>query len=308
MENLNKKLTNYQRSNIESSLLSYLEENLKDENFNLLVSKLDMSKEKLCKYTSTLEECSKEYANCKNCKGLAMCKNKVNGYAYLPKKIEDKLEFNYKPCKYQNKLLKEQEYLKNVYNYNIPKELKEAQMKNIYTDHIERIETIKWLKDFIKNYPKNNHIKGLYLNGSFGSGKTYLISAMFNELAKSNIKSAIVFWPDFLNNLKSSFGSDNDAFKKEFNYIKNVPLLLIDDIGAENSTPWARDDILCPILQYRMQESLPTFFTSNLSLKNLESHFSFSKNGVEEVKARRIMERIKQLTDYQELIGKNLRN
>lgn len=307
MEKLNKKLSAYEKSNIESSLLVYLEENLKDEDFKLLVSKLNMSKEKLCKYTSNLEECSVEYANCNKCKGLAMCQNKVTGYAYLPKKVDDKLEFNYKACKYQNKLLKEQVYLKNVYDYNIPKTIKEAQMKDIYTKDPSRFEVIKWLKDFINNYLKNKNQKGLYLNGSFGSGKTYLISAMFNELAKTNIKSAIIFWPEFLNDLKSSFSSDKDSFKNNFEYIKRVPLLLIDDIGAENSTAWSRDDILCPILQYRMQEQLPTFFTSNLNFKNLESHFSISKNGVEEVKARRIMERIKQLTEYKEMISENLR-
>ena len=90
-------------------------------------------------------------------------------------------------------------------------------------------------------------------------------------------------------------------------YIKKVPLLLIDDIGAESTTPWSRDEILMPILQYRMDSSLPTFFTSNCTLKELESHFSNSKNGIEEVKARRIIERIKQLTEEIKLVSDNLR-
>ena len=48
--------------------------------------------------------------------------------------------------------------------------------------------------------------------------------------------------------------------------------------------------------------------TSNLDLKALEQHLSTTSNSVEIVKARRIIERIKQLTENLELISKNRRN
>ena len=148
----------------------------------------------------------------------------------------------------------------------------------------------------------------MYLCGNFGSGKSYLIAATFNELAKENIKSAIVFWPEFLNSLKSSFNSEiKSEFQNKYNYVKKVDILLIDDLGAESVTPWARDEILCPILQYRMDEKLPTFFTSNLNLEALENHLAITSKGDEAIKAGRIISRIKQLTEYQELISKNLR-
>ena len=56
-----------------------------------------------------------------------------------------------------------------------------------------------------------------------------------------------------------------------------------------------------------MQEHKTTFFTSNLTIEELENHFANTKNGVEEVKARRIIERIKQLTIDMTMIGENLR-
>jgi len=307
MENLNNKLNKYEKRNLETSLLVSLNEALKDEDFENLVSMLNMSKEELCKYTSTLEESSKEYKNCKNCKGLAMCQNKINGYAYLPTKEENRLRFNYKACKFQNKLIKDNKFSDNVYLFDIPKEIREAKMKDIIVTNKSRFETINWIQDFIKNYGNNKNKKGLYLNGNFGSGKTYLIAAMFNELAKSNVKSAIIFWPEFINDLKFSFGGSSDEFKNKFNKIKKVPLLLIDDIGAENSTDWNRDEILCPILQYRMEEHLPTFFTSNLTIEELETHLSVNKKGVDVVKARRIIERVKQLTDNILMVSENLR-
>jgi primosomal protein DnaI len=56
-----------------------------------------------------------------------------------------------------------------------------------------------------------------------------------------------------------------------------------------------------------MENHLPTFFTSNLTLDELEKALSITSSGVDKVKARRIVERIKQLTVYHELISKNRR-
>ena len=153
--------------------------------------------------------------------------------------------------------------------------------------------------DFLDNYKEGD--KGLYLHGNFGCGKTYLIAASFNELAKKGYKTSIIFWPEFVRDMFSN------SFKESLDYVKNVDLLLIDDLGAENLTSYNRDEILCPILQYRMDNKLTTFITSNLDMKELHNHLSTSKSGVEEIKAGRIISRIEMLTCDMEMISKNLR-
>ncbi|MBP3445513.1 MAG: primosomal protein DnaI [Bacilli bacterium] len=287
-------------------LMGSFNESLKDEKFQKLISKLNVSYEELAHYTTLLEDSSIEYDHCLNCKNILECKNKIKGYAYLPDVKEGKICFGYKMCKKLERINKENKYLENVFSYSIPKEIKQAKMKDIIVDDKNRFKVIKWLNNFIKTYEKKKNQKGLYLYGSFGSGKTYLISAMFNELAKQGVKSAIIFWPDYLVNLKGFFGTVE--YQNKLNELKKVPLLLIDDIGAETTTAWSRDEVLCPIIQYRMQEELPTFFTSNLDINLLEQHLSISKNGIEEVKAKRIIERIKQLTEELDLVTKNYRN
>ena len=119
----------------------------------------------------------------------------------------------------------------------------------------------------------------------------------------------MVYWPEYLRSLKASYGSSSsDEFKEKYNEVKYAKLLLIDDLGAEGVTSWSRDEILGTILQYRMQEGLPTFITSNLNLKELEDHLSITtSNKSERVKAVRIIERIKQLTCDMEMISKNNR-
>ena len=302
MKDLNE--TNMFKKNVESNLKREYLKSLKNADFEEYVRQIHMPSEILIKYTSRLETCFNECVNCTSCKGLEYCKNEVYGF-YL-KEVEDvdKLRFEYKSCKYKNKELKDNKDNKNVYVFDIPKEIKNAKMKDIYIDDKNRKEVITWLTKFIKEYDNKKKTKGLYLNGNFGCGKTYLIAACFNELAKKDVKSAIIYWPEFLRSLKESF---DDDFKEKFNYIKKVPLLLIDDIGAENVTSWARDEILGTILQYRMEEGLTTFFTSNLSYEELEIALSLSKDKVDSLKATRIMERIKNLTININLIGENRR-
>lgn len=299
-------LTKFKKIN--TNLDEAYDEALKNEDFKEMVSKLKIKRDILIKYTTTLENCAKEYHNCKNCKNICECQNTIIGYAYLPKISEGNLIFSYRPCKYKNRLEKKNKYQNNIYLYNVPAEIKEASFSKIYKTDKKRFDTIIWLTKFMENYKKNPKQKGMYLCGNFGSGKTYLISAMFNELAKEGIKSAIIFWPEFLRDLKASFNSEyKNEFNHKFQKIKNAPILLIDDIGAESATPWNRDEILCPILQYRMDEKLPTFFTSNLNLEALEKHLAITNKGDEIIKAGRIISRINQLTEYQELISKNLR-
>ena len=293
------------KKNIEIELMKNFNEALENPDFQELVNKITLSQKILCKYTSTLEECATEYHHCKYCKGLAACKNKITGYAYLPRVIDGRIDFEYQACRHEQRRLKEEAPLKYMNCYDIPREIREAKMKDIYTDDENRFDAIKAMNRFLKEYPDS---KGIYLYGSFGSGKTYLLSALFREFANKKIKSTIVFWPRFLQDLKNAMNGDKDEFQNKLNSIMKSPLLLIDDIGAENTTAWGRDEIFCPIIQYRMQEKLPTFFTSNLDLKTLEQHFSLTKDGVDVIKARRIIERIKQMTEPVEMVSKNLRS
>ncbi len=281
---------------------------ISDEDFKELVSNLNLNENVLMKYTTRLMTASKEYKNCKNCKALVNCKNEVKGFCLTPINENDNLTFVYQKCEYKRKLDKNSEYLKNIYYFEVPPILKSANFKNIYKDDKNRLEIIKKIKEFYDNYKNGVASKGIYLSGNFGSGKSYLIAALFNELAKLNYKSAIIYFPDFLRKLKLGFGYSGEEYQELFDNIKKVPLLLIDDIGAEKLTDWARDEILGSMLQYRMDFKLPTFFTSNLNLKELENHLQITNTGSDKIKARRIIERVKYLANEVILIGINRRS
>ena len=277
-------------------------EALKDEYFKKIVSSLKLEDKELMKYTSKIMQAATELKNSE--KDDRCLLNEIPGFILTPYVVDGLLNFTYKASTAKKEELDEVEYVKNGYKFEVSKQIRNAKMSEIYTDDKNRIELIKWVTTFIKEYKKGNTTKGLYLSGNFGSGKSYIVSACLNELVKDGHTAAMIYYPEFLRSLKSSFSTD---FDEQYDYARKSDLLLLDDIGAENITPWSRDEILGPILQYRMENNLPTFFTSNLTMDELEIHLSEGKNSVDKVKAKRIIERIKYLSTELKLISKNQR-
>ena len=302
MENIKDVSKSFVNNDLKHALLKDYVKALKDEDFKKLVTRLKLNEDTAMKYTAKLERTVEELHNCSKCKCLEACKNKVNGCVYYPKVEDDKVNFDYVACKYKK------EWLENEKNrplvFEEPVSIKNAKMADIDLTDKKRVHVIKWVQKFYKDYEKNKNIKGCYLHGSFGSGKSYILAALINELAKTGAKCTIMYYPEMLRVLKESFSDDFDT---KMYKIKTSDVLLIDDIGAESVTPWSRDEILGTILQYRMDANLPTFFTSNLNIDELETHLSQTKNGIEIVKAKRILERIKFLTEDLELISENRR-
>ena len=284
------------RTDIRSNYMKACE----DSSFKKIIATMDADDEMLMKYTSSLMDSAREMNNCINCSGLDSCCNRVKGYFMRAKKNENSISFSYETCHYTNKEL----YKSNVVLFDIPKGIKNASISDLYKDDKNRIEVIRYIKNYIIDYNDDKKMKAMYLHGSFGSGKTYLIAALFNEFAKKNVKSIIIHTPELLRSIKDSFDTD---YSDRFYALKNIDLLLLDDIGAEYLTGWGRDEVIEPILQYRMDEGLPTFFTSNFTLDDLEKHFTLNSSGVEKINAKRIIERIKQLAQPIELVSKNRR-
>ena len=107
---------------------------------------------------------------------------------------------------------------------------------------------------------------------------------------------------------RSRGGFDLQAVNEKIDAVKKAEILMLDDIGAEANSTWIRDEVLGVILQYRMQEDLPTFFSSNFTMQQLEEHLRMGNRGEDEpMKAKRLMERIRFLSREVPMTGKNRR-
>lgn len=202
----------------------------------------------------------------------------------------------------------EQRLRQRVKSIAMPKSIREATLKAFDQDS-DRAEALMAALDFIDAYeasPKRRH-QALYLSGSFGVGKTYLLAAVANQLAADGFSTTLVHFPSFAVEMKNAIAQNGAAEKLDA--LKKAKVLMIDDIGADAMSAWVRDDVLGVILEYRMQEELPTFFSSNFSMAQLENeHLRISTRGDDEpLKAQRLMQRIRFLAREVTMVGVNRR-
>lgn len=113
----------------------------------------------------------------------------------------------------------------------------------------------------------------LLLTGSFGTGKTHLAAAITHKAVQSGIESMFLTVPDLLDWLRNSFNSSDMSFEERFEEIRNVRLLVLDDLGTENATPWVREKIF-QIINHRYLNRLPTVITTNLDMQHIEERIS----------------------------------
>lgn len=279
----------------------YLEA-LSNKDFEMFVRGFDMKGEDLLKYTSKLQESFEEVKNCSTCTSLDTCPNSIKGFCFKGLKYNEKLEFKHVACDKKIKSNNTNAYKKNIILFDgVINE--GATLANVIVDDPNRKELLMYVKSFLDG----NETKGLYVSGNFGCGKTFIVSALVNELAKKGKKCVFVHYPEYLRTLKSSF-SDPYEYNNKFNVAKNAEILVLDDIGAENVTAWGRDEILGTILQYRMDNNLVTIFTSNFKIDELNNHLANTREKEDTIKALRITERIKYLCKEIELVSINRRN
>ena len=234
------------------------------------------------------------------------CPNFVKGH--IPELyIENQhIKIRYLPCPCKIKHDEEKYNAQLITSHHMQRDTLNAKLKDIYLKG-KRLEVARAADDIcnaIANH--DSDIKGMYLHGEFGTGKSFILGAIANQLKTKKIPSTIIYLPEFIRTLKSGF--KDGTFESKLAKVREANILMLDDIGAEEITPWVRDEIIGPILHYRMVQELPTFFSSNLNFKELQHHLSVTRDGTELTKAARIMERIKTLATPYYLDGENYRD
>ncbi len=133
----------------------------------------------------------------------------------------------------------------------------------------DRQRNLRTAYDIARNYAANPQ-GWLFLLGGYGCGKTHLAAAIANEMWQHGEDALFIVVPDLLDHLRATFRPDSTvSYDERFELVRTVPLLILDDLGAQSNTPWANEK-LYQIINYRYNASLPMVVTTNLSLEEIE--------------------------------------
>jgi DNA replication protein DnaC len=109
----------------------------------------------------------------------------------------------------------------------------------------------------------------LVLKGGYGCGKTHLAAAIANACVERGQPVLFITVPDLLDHLRATFApSSPTAYDTRFEEIRTAPVLILDDLGTESSTPWALEKVF-QILNHRYNAQLPTVITTNHELEEI---------------------------------------
>jgi len=108
------------------------------------------------------------------------------------------------------------------------------------------------------------------LSGPSSCGKTHLAAAIANERLSHGYPVFYITTPDLLDHLRAAFSPNSEMpYDEFFDQVRNAPLLILDDLGAQTGTPWAKEK-LDQLLTHRFNSELPTVIVTIIPVEQLD--------------------------------------
>ncbi|MDU4698652.1 MAG: AFG1/ZapE family ATPase, partial [Paenibacillus sp.] len=204
----------------------------------------ELEQEQLTRGMAKLYQYVNDSKHCANCPGLANCPNDFPGHftKLTVEQVGDspQLVDRQVPCSKQLQYEREVSVKKRIHSFYVDERALEEGYNavEIMAKDSSRAPAVGQIFRYIEEAKGSGlSSKGLYLEGPFGTGKTFLMCYLLHELAKEGYSGAIVYMPEFVEELKSML-QDSDKLRDTVEMMKQVDLLIFDDIGAENLNPW----------------------------------------------------------------------
>lgn len=265
------------KTNIDEQLIDWIKTHVE------FVKTLNFSDEEIINHSSKILSIHDELQKCQRTLGKCINDDELHEVFYRTSKNRLSTTFVY--CnKHQDGVIT------NLSNYWIKDFNQQWNDLNFSKDNILCEHNISsddkfgdWRADLIKFLNKQlkaTNISGLYLYGSYGIGKSYIMALFCNELTKLNKTICFVNLINLTNEFrknKSPYELTNE-FLELVEKMQNCNVLVLDEIGTEKFNYYLHIEILLVILYERYQHNLPTFFISNLDLKKLKLKYLNTMN------------------------------
>lgn len=189
------------------------------------------------------------------------------GSGFVHPKYEGKTVFNHVvPCKCQKERLEKERIEFLLRTCELPPHAEDMTFEN-YKPNPNSQNAFNMAK-LMSNKP--GEPMWLTLIGNNGVGKTHLAICICRAWVKAGIPARYTLVSLLLDELRSGFQNTDpeNSYDGKFNYYKNIPLLLLDDYGAESKTPWVQEK-MDALIDYRLMHELSLIVTSNWSLDDM---------------------------------------
>jgi DNA replication protein DnaC len=137
----------------------------------------------------------------------------------------------------------------------------------------------------------------LVLMGPSGCGKTHVAAAVANCCIRNGQPALFVVVPDFLDHLRASYHparppaagdglgldraqpgadaapADELSYDRLFEQVRNAPVLILDDLGAQSATPWAQEKLF-QLINHRFNSQMPTIVTTASEMEELDERLA----------------------------------
>lgn len=165
----------------------------------------------------------------------------------------------------------------------------------VTADNERAVGYAKWLCE-----EKPEH--GIYMNGTCGSGKTYLASLIAKRWLEDGRTVIFGDVPSLLDEIKRTFDGKGSS-QEILDEYTTCDLLILDDLGAGKISEWSVG-IIYQIVNARYNSGKNLVVTSNFTLDRLQKVFRTQ----DEYSASRIISRLKTMCTQVTLGGKDRRN
>ncbi len=251
---------------------------LKDSYISQLIQDYKFSDQVIDSHLGLLLKIYDDVQPCHNCQHFASCPKPLKGLQAGLDFSNNDLILVYRACAYRQEYDK---YANNYLYHDFPDEWMSSTIDSLKINN-QRREYVRSISEILEG-----KLKGLYVHGKLGLGKSYMAVTLCNEFI--NIQSEKVA---YVNARKIVETLRNVVYDKESNEyettkqaLKSVPLLVLDDIGSERITDWSKEEIIYNLLEARIQSGLITIFTSDFSLNELKELY-----GKNDLKNRRLFD------------------
>ena len=114
--------------------------------------------------------------------------------------------------------------------------------------------------------------RGLILMGPVGTGKTSLAISILRKAIEQGYNGYLISMTSLFDTLLTLSKGPSEHYLKFENRIRNSPLLVLDDFGAEYTSEWVQQKV-ASIIADRVERSKSTVITSNLSVEQIKSAY-----------------------------------